>query len=102
MGCLVEPLNTGELHTDSTGIPLSKCLVGPWDNLGFLSVQYRWAGFCLGWHKFGMINNINICLLSLTAQSFVYQNNLDLNQLIVLYWRCIRSKHPTSDVPTFP
>ena len=26
-----------------------------------------WAGFCLRWHKFGMIKNINICLLSLNS-----------------------------------
>ena len=26
-----------------------------------------WAGFCLKWHKFGMIKNINICLLSFNS-----------------------------------
>ena len=26
-----------------------------------------WASFCLRWHKFGMLKNINICLLSLNS-----------------------------------
>ena len=29
--------------------------------------EVSWAGFCLKWHKFGMIKNINICLLSFNS-----------------------------------
>ena len=38
----------------------------------------------------------------LTLTYFVDQNNLDPNEEIVLSWICTRSKHPTSDVPTYP
>ena len=42
-----------------------------------------WAGFCLMWHKFGMIKNIKSVNCHLIAQSFVYQNNIDPNQLVI-------------------